>query len=80
MAVLNKLIIAKTQNIFSLIAELFHFIKYALNKPDWINGWLVGYVLWHINSFRLFNAKYIYLHICKYILIIISRYTLDIYI
>ena len=32
----NKLIEDKTQNIFSLIAEHFGFLKYTLNKLDWI--------------------------------------------
>ena len=26
-------------------------------------GWLVGWVLWHINLFRLFNAKSIFIQI-----------------
>ena len=26
-------------------------------------GWLVGWVLWHINHCRLFNAKSIFIHI-----------------
>ena len=30
----NKLITDKTQNILSLIAEYFVFIKYSLNKHD----------------------------------------------
>ena len=27
------------------------------------NGWLVGWILWHINLFRLFNAKSIFIQI-----------------
>ena len=31
-------------------------------------GWLVGWVLWHMNLCRLFNAKYIFIKIISSVL------------
>ena len=47
---------------------LFFFFLFAIktktttNAKFW-NTWLVGMVLWHINFFRLFNAKSIFIQI-----------------
>ena len=35
--------------------------RYTTSGSEWI--WLVGWVLWHINLCRLFNAKFIFIQI-----------------
>ena len=37
------------------LLTIYYFDVYLLD------GWLVGWVLWHINLFRLFNAKSIFM-------------------
>ena len=45
---------------------LFFYEDRSINQ-GWLVGWLVGWVLWHINHCRLFNAKFIFIHINSFI-------------